>query len=263
MPICIGSPAGAAVLSGSSGTQQALAAATVAHYRADIGEVWTDTGRTTAAVTGNSVQACDDVSGGGNHATEATNPPTLSDSVSPVFGSGNARSLNFDGTNDYLNCGTSISQTGVFTACAWINSDTVTVGTRDIFSNSGSSTQQNYCLELNRTAAKLSVVWGDVIILTSNTALSAGTWYHVAIVRTGSTGAWALTIYVNGVADGTVSGVTTNPSALAGSRTTIGAYYQAGGTPYVLFFDGLIDGVRIFNRALTVSELAYLAAGRP
>jgi hypothetical protein len=86
----------------------------------------------------------------------------------------------------------------------------------------------------------------------SNTAFATGTWYFVASVYDAS--AQTLHVYVNGVLDdGALTG--TVPASLfntpAGGR--LGA--KSGSTS---FFNGLIDDARVYNRALSATDIAAL-----
>ncbi|PIT86830.1 MAG: hypothetical protein COU33_00995, partial [Candidatus Magasanikbacteria bacterium CG10_big_fil_rev_8_21_14_0_10_43_6] len=84
-----------------------------------------------------------------------------------------------------------------------------------------------------------------------NTTLSIGTWYHVAGVWDGSNAS----IYLNGVSDAT-------PSSLGGtlgnnsSPLTVGTLRTL--TTPTKFMDGKIDEVRVYNRALSASEISAL-----
>lgn len=82
------------------------------------------------------------------------------------------------------------------------------------------------------------------------TILAAGQWYHLAAVIRGPTD---MSLYVNGVDDGgTYSGT---GSAVA--YTTAPSKIGAGGTSG--FFNGSIDEVLVYNRALSSSEIGTLA----
>jgi YVTN family beta-propeller protein len=70
-----------------------------------------------------------------------------------------------------------------------------------------------------------------------------GNWYHLALTKSGST----YVFYVNGVAIGSVSGPNALPAVNA--PLTIGQAESLG------FFNGLIDEVEIFNRALLPEEV--------
>ena len=73
--------------------------------------------------------------------------------------------------------------------------------------------------------------------------LPINTWTHLALTYNGST----LTLYRNGVAvaNSNVSG-TLSPTTLN---------LQIGGSQFGEYFKGLIDEVRIYNRALTATEI--------
>jgi Concanavalin A-like lectin/glucanases superfamily/Putative Ig domain len=88
----------------------------------------------------------------------------------------------------------------------------------------------------------------------SSTALTAGTWAHVAITRSGNTG----TMYLNGVQVGQNTSMTIGPANLGSiSRNYLGRSAYSG-DPYL---NGSIDDFRIYSRALTAAEI--LAMGAP
>jgi peptidoglycan hydrolase-like protein with peptidoglycan-binding domain len=95
--------------------------------------------------------------------------------------------------------------------------------------------------------------------VTNSNFLSAGTWSHVAIVFDGTTtgNSNRIKIYANGV-ERTVSFVSTIPSSLpaTASNVVLGAYSNNKGP----FANGAMDDVRIYSRALSVSEISELYA---
>ncbi len=78
--------------------------------------------------------------------------------------------------------------------------------------------------------------------------LQVGAWTHVAVVRAGAT----LTFYINGDVVATSTVMDTNPFRDGRNTLRIGA--QGRGT-ISSSFPGLIDDVRIYNRALTQAEI--------
>src|SRR5207253_3991625 len=75
-------------------------------------------------------------------------------------------------------------------------------------------------------------------------ALPLNTWTHVAATYDGAT----LRIFVNGAQTGA--------TAVTGSIVTSASPLRIGGNaPFGDYFGGLIDEVRIYNRALTASEI--------
>jgi Concanavalin A-like lectin/glucanases superfamily len=89
--------------------------------------------------------------------------------------------------------------------------------------------------------------------LDSTVTVPTNTWAHVAATYNGT----RLTIYVNGVAAGSmqVSGTTcANDSPLA-----VGAKNAPSKGLLEAFWDGQLDDVRIYNKALTATQIAALA----
>lgn len=145
-------------------------------------------------------------------------------------------SVSFDGSGDSLMIPASnrYQFQANYTIELWVYFNSVT-GTQDILGNYVSSTAVDWTLLIdNQTiqyypSSAASFVWGP--------AMSTNTWYHIALVRSGST----CSMYVNGVSVGTpltfstVLGSPTKP-LYVGSR--------AGGSNY---FNGYIDDLRITN----------------
>ena len=94
-----------------------------------------------------------------------------------------------------------------------------------------------------------TAIWEDVVI--SNTVLQDNVWYHVAGTYDGS----IAKIYVNGILENSVekSGPLL-PST--GGAIKIGQESAAGEDPE--FFNGLIDEVELYSRALSAEEIATL-----
>jgi len=78
--------------------------------------------------------------------------------------------------------------------------------------------------------------------------LPVGAWTHVAVVRDGTT----LTFYINGDVAATASVMDTNPFRDGRNTLRIGGQGRGTVAPY---FPGLIDELRIYNRALTQAEI--------
>ena len=84
----------------------------------------------------------------------------------------------------------------------------------------------------------------------STTVRSLNVWYHVAGVYNAS--ARTLDIYVNGVLNnGTLNG--TVPASQINSAVNVNIGRRSGGSGY--YFNGVIDDVRIYNRALSQTEI--------
>jgi len=81
------------------------------------------------------------------------------------------------------------------------------------------------------------------------TAVGFDEWHHVAGVFDGSN----IMIYLDGVLDG--SAATTVPIGINTANMLIGENPEATGR----YWDGLIDELKIYDRALSEGEVSYLA----
>jgi hypothetical protein len=85
----------------------------------------------------------------------------------------------------------------------------------------------------------------------SASALAAGTWRHVAIVLSGSTG----TLYIDGGSPIVNNTMTLSPANLGNIDYAYIGRSQFSVDPY---FDGMIDEFRVYNRALSAAEVQTL-----
>jgi Concanavalin A-like lectin/glucanases superfamily len=160
-----------------------------------------------------------------------------------------------DGVNDFVELGdpAPLQLTGSMTVSAWVNSAAFPVDDAAIVSKRGAV---GYQLDTTvdrgprKIGFKLTNSSGGDMFRYGATTLRAGTWYHVAGVYDAATS--ELHVYLNGQLDdgellGTVSSTQQNSSANV----------HVGGRPGSSSFnlDGRIDDVRIYNRALTQTEI--------
>ncbi len=100
---------------------------------------------------------------------------------------------------------------------------------------------------------------GSCYTLTSNTAVNNGNWRHVVVAWDGTTNVNTVQIYVDGILDaqGTSTKTTTTPDC----GFVIGGYRPSnacGAVETLNTYVGSIDEFRIYNRALTTSEINQL-----
>ena len=181
-----------------------------------------------------------DLSGWSNHGT-LVNGPTWS--------TGRAgKCLNFDGSDDYVDCGNSdsLAITKPITIECWIKINVANAGFI-LCKNTdyGSSSHYQFGLDIYNSKVRFLPQTANV---RSNTALSTGQWYHfIAQVDANNNGKY----FLNGVEDGTFSRVegSSTCSLLIGARRTTNS------TTISDYFNGCIDEVRIYNRILSASEI--------
>ncbi len=168
----------------------------------------------------------------------------------PTFDLSNGGNIVFDGTNDYVYLGNNLDQNGPLTILSYINTTTILAGARSILSNCDSNgVVQDYALEINRYAGKVSVIWGNSIINASTNSLTTSRWYQVGFTRSGLTNNWISTLYINGIFDSSAN-VPYNPNA-TNVGTSIGRVGDFNGQ----YFSGKIANALMYNRALSASEI--------
>lgn len=197
-----------------------------------------------------------DRSGAGNDGTLTGGP------VAAIGKIGQA--LSFDDVNDYISvpANSSLQIAGDVTVAVNIKISSGASGSGSIITQSAGNELEtgNFLYGLHIPAAgngTTDIEWyheygaGSNIIVSFNTNLSFNTWYNIVAVRNDTTKTVAL--YVNGALFQSQS--YTN-SATGGNNTSmsIGQSLSAGGH----WFGGSIDDVRVYNRALTATEVTAL-----
>ncbi len=162
-------------------------------------------------------------------------------------------SLDFDGGNDYVDCGNdeSLNITDAITVEAWVKPKSVSAY-QEIATKYGGNYKGWILRNSIGGTLKFFITTPNVVPFAYFTnGLSVGQWYHVVGTWDGSN---VIKVYINGVkgTDGSASVLssTTNP-------LNIGRYSHSGGGSY---FNGLIDGVRIYEEALNLTQIQKLYA---
>jgi hypothetical protein len=160
----------------------------------------------------------------------------------------------FDNSNDYVKIPalTKFSALGDFSITAWIMSN----GTNDTILqvHDGSANATNDELRIRRhSTLGIEVKTNNSTHADTNTALTNGEWYHLAVVRSGTT----LSVYLNGKLD-VASSDTSGNLDLSNCNLLIGSdndtAYCSSITPTNVY-DGDIDDLRIYNYALTQQQI--------
>ncbi|HEY8903997.1 MAG TPA: LamG-like jellyroll fold domain-containing protein, partial [Chthoniobacterales bacterium] len=169
--------------------------------------------------------------------------------------SNNALSLN--GSSQYVTLPAGIvSKLNDFTISAWVKPASLDTWARVFDFGSGTATTMMLTVKNGangkpRFAIKISNSAEQQIDAAN--PLTTGTWTHIAVTLSGSTG----TLYINGVASGTNTAMSFEPSGM-GSTTQNYLGKSQYNDPYL---NGSIDDFRIYTRALTAGEISLLAAG--
>lgn len=189
-----------------------------------------------------------DASGNGNHGTF----------VGESYAAGRiGQAFVFDGIGDRIVVPSSatLDATGPFSISAWVRR--ASTGSYHTIVDRGlgvSDPDSSYTLRLETTDVAI-FDWeqgGTNSGITSTQTFTDGQWHHVAGVFDGA----ANRIYVDGELAGS-SGTVFTPTVTEQSLQ-IGARLRSGPT-YDLYFEGLIDEVAFYDRALTPGEIEQLA----
>ena len=166
------------------------------------------------------------------------------------------QALNFDGGDDYVTASNPTTAVNNWTMAAWINPTQLNVLGFAVQNgpDDGVCVPSTNCAGYGfgigsgggLAGSKLQGVASIVAWIDSGyTFPSANTWYHVIMLRDNGT----IKFYVNGVQTSlTSSAVPTTPTN----------YFRVGSQTGIRFFPGLIDEVRVYNRALTPTEIRQL-----
>jgi hypothetical protein len=192
--------------------------------------------------------------GSGTVASDSSATPHNGDLInSPTWTTGtHGSALQFNGSNTFVNVPNSVDLGGgSFTLAAWIWRDG---GVERKFLDKWNDNSGNF--QFSFQVYQDSKLWlsirqsnGAEVVPRGTTAIGMGQWYHVAAVADAAT--HVVTFYINGVPeplqydpnwDGTVRSVAMEMNI--GSKCSNWDYWQ-----------GKIDGVHVYNRALSQSEV--------
>jgi hypothetical protein len=188
----------------------------------------------------------DDRSGNGLHGTMVGDPAFV-DGVKGM-------ALDFNG-DDYIDCDGNVefSFTDAMTVSTWVKIRSVTTAWMAMIAKG----ENAWRLGINNETTGIHYAFsgGTRNWQQANTAteLTFDEWYHVAATYDTDVGAH---VYVNGVLDASnpnLDGIDTNEMPLL-----LGDNPEATGR----FFDGMLDEVRIYNRALSADEISFLSGLR-
>ncbi|UCF17711.1 MAG: LamG domain-containing protein, partial [Phycisphaerales bacterium] len=156
--------------------------------------------------------------------------------------------MDFDGDGDFVDCGNSalLDITGDITVACWIKVDQFDKSWQAIVTHGDNSWR------VHRSGSSNNIAWGTSGLsptdLTGTVNVNDAEWHHVAGVYNGA----QKLLYIDGALD--ASSDSTGNINSSNFNVNIGENNDATGR----FFDGLIDEVRVYNRALTGVEIAML-----
>ena len=186
-----------------------------------------------------------DESGNGNNGV--VNGATLTADRNGAMNS----AYSFDGNFDYIDCGASSSLGASTTQDLSISAWFFTQSNGNLLSKylNLNTPSSNYAIICNPSNSKLRITGNGVNYVEDNT-VNFGQWLHVVAIFASGTN--STQIFINGAL--TAQGTLTLNSSIAATPFMIGMI--SGSFPG--FFDGFIDDVGVWNRALTQQEVTNL-----
>jgi hypothetical protein len=211
--------------------------------------LWTFDGKDTVW-SGSTAGTATDKSGNGNMMT--LNGMTQSGSVA-IGKMGQA--LTFNGSSSYLYQATFTNPpSSTMTICAWVKT-AYSGGAQYILglARRPSSVVNEGIYDIEPSGKQLfwdytGSAYGFDVTTVSNTSVSDGGWHLVCFVKNGASG----TYYRDGAADGTKTAA--NNVSYGASDWAIGVSYRDS----LAYFNGAMDDVRVYNRALSAREVKQL-----
>ena len=147
-------------------------------------------------------------------------------------------SASFNGSSQYLSASdTAFTFTGDFTVEGWYRPSSVT-GLRTLFTIGAPTAAAGALVVYSSSGTIQAQPYGGGNTTFSGATMSVNTWYHIALVRSGST----IRLYFNGTANATTI---TNSNSIGNGAFTVG--FLSGGYGY---FAGNISNVRVSNSAV-------------
>jgi len=165
-----------------------------------------------------------------------------------INGVGASNAVNFDGNNDYLVGTNSPSMTilGDITLETWVNiSAQPGDWVRIIGKGDGSNRTYGMWYSPGGGSLLFQQYGGGVSGLFYSISLNTNTWYHIAMVRSGSNAY----IYLNGVQTASNTGNT-------GTPYTSSDPFQIGYAGFHTYLPGKVDEVRVWNVARTPAQIS-------
>jgi len=163
--------------------------------------------------------------------------------------------LELDGTSGYVEIPFSESMRvlnqGDFTLTAWFRPDEIPPENKEVFQQGDENGTGRTWIFVHSSNEIRSYLGGGTTA--SGVGVEAGVWSHAAVVVTEGGDADTVQLYVNGEPGG-------EPSTERGMEDCEGVYFIGRHKNPTNFWDGLIDEVRLYNRALSDLEILYLAS---
>jgi hypothetical protein len=169
------------------------------------------------------------------------------------------QAFSLDGVNNFIqvsdNANLKLSASESLSLDAWVK--TAKLGTQRIVSKQAEDSTSFYFLRLTPNGTAQFAIADNFptssVTITGTTNVADGTFHHIAGVRDKTAG--TVKLYVDGVLEASAPDTTAGAITGGTNSLTIGTLFFTILGPQPEFFQGLIDEVEIYNRALSAAEI--------
>jgi fibronectin type 3 domain-containing protein len=177
-------------------------------------------------------------------------------SGSPPYAAGRfGKAISLNGSTDFVTLPAGVANYKAITVAAWVFWNGGNIWQR-VFDFGNDTSHYMFIAPSGTNGVRFAIDNGNGEQgINSGANLPTGRWTHVAVTLSGNTA----TLYVDGAAVGTNTGMTISPRDFSPSRNYIGDS-QFAGDPCL---NGMVDDFRIYNYALSASEVGALVGSVP
>ena len=205
---------------------------------------WTFDGKDTVWTSSTAATTLD-TSGQSNTGT-LTNMNRATSPIEGKLGQG----LKFDGVDDRIQISSWTTESTLYTVSLWFNKVNGVSGAGSMLARADSSTCfYNPRIDMSGTTLTVAESGCSGTGIIGTKTVTSG-WHHVVVTRSGSSEKF----YYDGVLSATVSGVNNSGTG----KFAIGSSYGQFNGGYQSFYNGQVDEVRTYNRALSAGEVMQL-----
>lgn len=164
---------------------------------------------------------------------------------------GGFNSISFDGTDDYIDLGTTaaLNLTGTMSFSCWYKSSSYTQNQAFIASSLNGG-QANYAITFGFNDNKFEL-WNNATgpVISSTASISDPGWHHYVCTRSGTSGSWNLALYIDGLLD--KSGTSALDPSGGSYPVVLGRFGGFGG----YYLSGQLGDAALWSRALTAADV--------
>ena len=213
-----------------------------------------------------------DLSGQANNGTAVGGLSTIADTSN-----GGAFAYDFDGTDDYIDCGnilggTTGGQDDAVTYSSWMKLDSYAnningfgtgwMGKCDNTSHGGPVLNNlNGVISFSRFPY-LSTGGNSLGTTSDASQVPTGTWKHVAVTYSGCETTGCTAIYVDGVAVSATDAITNYGSGMPTNTDSFKIGTTLDAMAFKRMMNGQMDDIRVYGRVLSQAEITHLAEAR-